>query len=181
MSEDYVFITWEQKSNGGVSSNASLLGPQTIDTCGLFTGFYTLNRIQIERFSPNFGIRDNQNIDYFGSGGGGDGTLSKIRVYIQFYFTVKPNGTYTTGVIQSSRTGCRREVTLEIVPCKIFNGYSFIGNAIVNMDGTDVFVDPEFDKSNSWIIFLKAVTGNVPTYSATGKNNICYITFTPYI
>ena len=169
MSQDYLFITWTQ------STRDSLLGPFTVDTCVLFQNYYILYDLIESHPSPNFLINDLYDVIY-----NGVNITNKIRVYIQFYFTTNPNGTYTVGLIQTGRTGCRRESILEVVQNTIFTGYPYIGNAIIDMDGTNETVDPIVDKLNSWYIFLKATTGSVPIFSSTGKDNKCYVSFTPY-
>jgi hypothetical protein len=94
------------------------------------------------------------------------------------YFVKKPSP-LIVGLMDASRSGCVISAQLEIVPITIFSGYTYIGNAIIQLDGTKSQVGPQIGQLNSWVVTLTSNNGILPMPSTTGQTNFCYVTFTP--
>jgi len=165
---NYIMLAWSQNRPDSLS--------QPISTpCAPNFYFSNFRYLVVTKPSPYFSVSDGNNVIYTGYS-----VASKLRVYIQIYLTTRPSGVITAGVVNNSKTGCYREAELEVVRNTFSSDYPYIGNAIVILDGSNPNVDPT-GSPESWLVFLRAVTGALPIYSGTGRPNLAYISFTPYV
>jgi hypothetical protein len=156
------FLFWEY------ATQDRLRGPFTSNCNVTYNLLYGL---VVNLPSPFLSVTDSYVINYTGSS-------PTIRVYIQFHFTSKPSQ-LIVGLMDAVRTGCVVTAPLEIVPFSLFNGYAYIGNAIIVLDGSTSVIGPQIGQVNSWVVTLMSTTGVLPPYSPTGRDTRCYISFTP--
>lgn len=168
VSDNYLLLSWSQTRPDSLSLPSGT-------SCDVNIKYNFLNFLTVTKSSPYFHTNTGNIVIYTGF------TLtSKLRVYMQFYFNNKPTGNLAAAVVNNSRTGCSREVALEVVTNTFSSDYPYIGNAIIIMDGSNPDVDV-ISSNESWLLSLRALTGTLPIYSAKNLPNLGYISFTPYV